>query len=120
MGIARCCLRTMDHTLKFNMCGLEAGDLYKDRHQLQDGIQGGISRHVAYACTYWASHLVSGLGGEAEFDEEVKWLLERFATEHLLTWLEVLGLVGRTDTAYPSLNTVYTIVVRAGYPRRLT
>ena len=115
MEIARWCLRTMDHTLKFNMCGLEGSDLYKDQHQLQDSIQNGISRHVAYACTYWASHLVSGLGGEAEFDEEVKWFLERFATEHLLTWLEVLGLVGRTDTAYRSLNTVYTIVVCTGY-----
>jgi len=29
-------------------------------------------------------------------------LLERFATRHLLTWLEALSSIGRMDTAYTS------------------
>jgi hypothetical protein len=95
------------------MCGLESGDLHKDRDELGGRIQNRVSRHLAYACTYWASHLVSGLGDDVEFDREVKQLLERFATEHLLTWLEVLSVVGRVDAAYRSLNTMYAMMVRA-------
>jgi len=111
--VAKCCLRIMDHNLRFNMCNLEQSERYKDRAQLHDRIQNHISQHLAYACIYWASHLIAGHGPDGNFDEEVKVLLECFATKHLVTWLEALSIIGRIDSAYISLNRVYTVMVRA-------
>ena len=118
LQIARYCLHMMDRSLQFNMCCLERGDWHQDRLDLRDRAHHCIPRHLSYACTYWASHLVSGLSGDAEFDEQVATLLEHFAAEHLLTWLEVLSAIGRMDTAYHNLNTVYAIMVRDDYTKR--
>ena len=111
--VAKCCLRIMDHNLRFNMCNLEQGERFKDREQLHDRIQNCISRHLAYACIYWASHLIAGHDPDGNFDEEVKALLECFATKHLMTWLEALSIIGKVHSAYLSLTRVYTIMVRA-------
>lgn len=106
LRIAKHCLRVMDHSLKPNLCGLQPNELHQDRFQILDCIQHGVSPCLAYACTYWASHLVVVLTSEVPLDSEAHQLLGRFASKHLLTWLEALSIIGCVDIAYASLDTV--------------
>ena len=109
--IAEFCLRVMCDDLKFNMCNIPESDWSRDRAQLHDCIHDSIPRHLAYACTHWASHLVSGLDTEIRWNNDVNIMLERFATEHLLHWMEVVSVIGRVDAALPSLEAVYEVMV---------
>ena len=106
MMIAECSLRVMCDNLKLNICNLPRSDWSKDWPQLRDHIHNSIPRHLAYACTYWASHLVAGLGTGVEWNNDVCRLLERFATQHLLNWVEAVTIIGRVDMAYSSLEAV--------------
>jgi hypothetical protein len=117
MWVAERCLRIMDHNLKFNICDLDHSEQHKDRDQLDDRVRDSISPHLAYACAYWASHLVAGLDRDVGLDGEVNELLERFATRHLLHWLEVLSIIGRADMAYSSLEMIHTAMVRVIFAR---
>jgi len=72
----------MDRLLKPNICGLEPEEWRQDRLRR---IQHGVSPCPAYACTYWASHLVAALKEEAVLDDETTKLVESFASRHLLT-----------------------------------
>ena len=103
MRIAEDCLRMMEHNLTFNMCNLEAGEEYSTDMQAQARARNTIPSQLAYACIHWASHLVASLEDEAGLNGEIRQLLERFATQRLLNWLEALSIVGRVDTAYSSL-----------------
>jgi hypothetical protein len=67
--------------------------------------------HLAYACIYWASHMAAGLDDDVGLNDEVNELVEVFATQHLLHWLEVLSIIGRIDVACSSLEMIYTALV---------
>jgi len=106
--IALRCLHIMDGLLKPNLCGLEPNEWHKDQLQILHHNPHTISPCLAYACTYWASHLVAALKGGAVLSAEGGGLVERFASTHLMTWLEVLSIIGRMDMAYTSLDMVRT------------
>ena len=110
LRIAKCCLRLMGNLLlQPNLCGLGRNEWYPDQARILNHIWEAVPPCLAYACTYWVSHLVQAVEGGAKWDSEVKRLVERFAYEHLLMWLEALSVIGRTDVAYPSLFAVCTI-----------
>jgi len=98
------CLRVMDHDLRLNMCNLTPDEWYKNRAQLRGRILNYVSPHLAYACTYWVSHLNAGLDKEVGPDAEVTFLLKVFASKHLFPWVEALSIIGHVDTVVPSLN----------------
>jgi hypothetical protein len=104
LRIAKRCLFIMNDNLHLNHCGFGPSEWYKNQAELSYPIEDCIKPHVAYACTYWASHLVVGGDGGPGFEDELRHLLECFALEHLLHWLEALSIVGRMDTAYSSLE----------------
>jgi len=114
--IAIRCLHIMDHFLTQNLCGLEPNEWHMDQAQILHRTQHEVSPHLAYSCTHWASHLTAALSGGAELDSEVKELLERFASKHIVTWLEALSIIGRMDTAYTSLDVVRTIRQWSHFP----
>ncbi|QRV96507.1 Vegetative incompatibility protein HET-E-1 [Ceratobasidium sp. AG-Ba] len=85
------CLKTMTLELKFNICGLETSDrLNRDVADLDVRVRGTISPQLAYACTYWSSHLVEAPVGRLESP-----LLDFLSGPRLMYWLEVLSLLGR-------------------------
>ena len=114
--IALRCLHIMDRLLKPNLCGLEPNEWHKDRVQILHHNQHKISPCLAYACTYWASHLVAALEGGAVLGAEGGGLLEHFASTHLMTWLEALSIIGRMDMAYTSLDMVRMVGPRGHFP----
>ena len=112
MQIAEHCLQTMNNNLKFNICDLDRSEQHMKRDALPARVRNSIPPHLAYACTYWASHLVAGLDNGTGLSSEVQGLLEQFASRHLLHWLEVLSIIGRVDGAYRSVEMIYASMVR--------
>ena len=96
------------------MCKLSANEWYQDRAQLQNHTERCVSPELAYSCTYRASHLNIGVQNEAGPDAEVTSLLKRFASKHLLAWLEALSIIRSVDTAYGSLD-ITRKIMQLGY-----
>ncbi|KAJ2930952.1 hypothetical protein H1R20_g6157, partial [Candolleomyces eurysporus] len=96
--LALCCFEVMEASLKPNICDLSPIDWYKDLKDTQSSVKDAISLHVAYACTYWATHLESG---------DLEGLLpklQQFVSKNLLPWLEVLSFIGRLDAGFSSFD----------------
>ena len=111
MVIATRCLHVMCNNLKLNTCNVPWSECSKDQAELHNRFHNSIARHLAYACIYWASHLVAGLDPEVGWNNEVNALLEDFATRQLLNWMEVLSIIGRIDTAFKSLEMIHAAMV---------
>lgn len=98
LRIVKCCFQVMDRDLK------PLSQRYKGQTRPYDHSPFCVPPHLAYSCTYWASHLAAGVNSDAELDSEVKSLLERFAFRQLVTWFEALSIIGRTEAAYSNLR----------------
>ena len=85
----------MDEQLRANICDLNFPEKYLDNHEIQHLLDDCISPELQYSCLHWAAHLFN-----AEKDDNLSTLLERFSFMHLLPWLEVLSLVGRLEVGY--------------------
>ena len=97
--IAQNCFRVMDEQLWENICDLKYPERYFDNDKIQHLLGGRISWELYYACLHWATHLFN-----AEEDDDLCELLERFSFTHLLHWLEVLSLIGRLDVGRIALD----------------
>ncbi|KAH8085425.1 hypothetical protein BXZ70DRAFT_900107, partial [Cristinia sonorae] len=61
---------------------------------------------LAYACSFWADHLVKAFLDEKSplsFSQETFRELQTFATEHLLRWVNALAILGQLDRCIPML-----------------
>ena len=97
------CLKIMKRGLKFNICGLKSS--YKMNNEVEDifALVGRcIPSYLAYACQYWADHLLGIASGEKR-DSDIVNLLRNFLDFHLLYWLEALSLLFRSHIASKSL-----------------
>jgi hypothetical protein len=94
--LALSCFRVM-RQLRRDICGIEP--LGKLNSEVKDKLPPLIDSHVPqelrYACKYWASH-VSKMSSKSKVVEEA---LRLFLSTHLLHWLEVLSLLGRSNDA---------------------
>ena len=97
--IARNCFRVMDEQLRENICDLKFPEKYMDNHEIQHLLDDRISGELQYACLHWAAHLFN-----AEKDDNLFGVLERFSSMHLLHWLEVLSLIGRLEVGFVALD----------------
>lgn len=107
LELGKRCLKILNSKLKPNILNLASFDRFKDNRDIQHLTQDCISQELAYVSTHWATHLsiVSNLDSEAEQ------LLEYFARNHLLSWLEVLSIIERVETAYSSLDKMSQLLV---------
>ncbi|KDN39347.1 hypothetical protein RSAG8_08864, partial [Rhizoctonia solani AG-8 WAC10335] len=82
------CFLVMKERLRFNICDLTTSFLPDENvEDIQVRIKVNISPTLAYACRYWASHLVS-----APKSDILQISLEDFLSKRLLFWMEVLSL----------------------------
>jgi len=107
LRLGKQCLEIMNSCLKLNMCNLGLTERYMDNSEIQHLTENCILQEVAYACTYWATHLVSA----EMLDSTVEQLLECFASKHIFAWLEVLSTIGKINIAYSSLDTIGKLLV---------
>ncbi|KAG8709513.1 hypothetical protein FRC11_005481 [Ceratobasidium sp. 423] len=99
--LAQLCFECIGYTQpQFNICGLDSS--YVRDHEVKDldeRVRRVISIELFYACRYWAAHLTSG----DDICDTAKWL-ERFLTNHLLLWMEVMNLKKCLDQGIQAIH----------------
>ncbi|KAI0263300.1 hypothetical protein BC834DRAFT_938963, partial [Gloeopeniophorella convolvens] len=97
------CLKVMQKGLKFNICELKSSYMMNLEIEDKDAVlEKHIPSYLAYACQFWADHL-RGTSATEKRDTEIVNLLRNFLHIHILYWLEVLSLLGKSNVASRSL-----------------
>ncbi|KIM79726.1 hypothetical protein PILCRDRAFT_10209 [Piloderma croceum F 1598] len=106
-NLATSCFVLMNQFLRTNICHLPAYVMNEDIHDLGERRKKYIGDVLEYACRSWARHLhfVSRASHSIRYVVE---LLELFFRSHLLSWLEVLSIVGDLRCAVYSIGDVRT------------
>jgi hypothetical protein len=94
------CLEQLNSVLRYNICGIGDSSLFNaEVLDLRNRLDQHISLVVRYACRFWAIHWlahVSAAGSACRIPQG----LEKFCTEHLLHWIEVLSLTEDFDSVH--------------------
>ncbi|KAJ2923248.1 hypothetical protein H1R20_g13846, partial [Candolleomyces eurysporus] len=109
LDLARYCLQVMNKKLKFNICQVASQNQYKELDDLlNEGLDTDcIPKELEYALCYWANHL-SKLSG---MDLSLITLLDEFAKNHLMHWLEALAYIKQLDIAQTALKEALSVLV---------
>ena len=106
------CLNLMEQRLKRNICDLDdhaiCGDVGDLSARRKEHIGGGLE----YACQFWTKHLVESPNSDCD-TEKVQKAIDKFFTTYLLSWIEVLIIMGSLDASIHSINDIqqwYTLV----------
>jgi hypothetical protein len=111
MKLATYCLRLMNESLKKNVCDLPPYTVNEDIDDLDARREKYIGNGLEYACRSWANHLRLASSDGDDVGRTVE-LVEYFFKHHLLSWLEVLSIVGDMRCAVYSLRDVKDWFVR--------
>jgi len=90
----RCLDRLSYHGLRRNICNLTLSVPLKGER---------LSDDMAYACTFWISHMCSISGRVMSLVGR----LETFLNRHLLHWFEAMSILGRSKDTIPLLNNLH-------------
>ena len=93
-------LHIMLADLKFNICSLTTSYVRNsDVVDLEKRVEENIPTHLMYSCRFWATHIQG-----AHFNADLAKYLNLFATgEHILFWMEALGVMNYISEAYRAL-----------------
>jgi hypothetical protein len=104
------CFRLMEICLKRDVAGI--GDpslLNSEVDGFEAKVASALPLEVQYACRFWGSHLSHVEIG----DEKVMRVLEEFAMQSMLWWIEAMSLLGSIHTAASSVREAHRWVVCA-------
>ena len=90
------CLNLMRKRLKKNICGLDHHVILSEVKDLPDLRKDHIGNTLEYACCFWTKHLMNTPGSDTGI-EEVQEAIDKFFTTCLLSWIEVLSLMGKLN-----------------------
>jgi len=109
LRIAKCCLIVMNSNLGRHR-NLHEWNKDLAQHHCQQGV---ISPHLTYVCAYWASHLVlaAEIKNTSAPDDRVKQLLERFASQHISAWIDVLGRIRGINPIHFGVSGIMVCIV---------
>lgn len=97
--LADCCLMTMMKDLRFNICGLKSSYvLNRDVADLETRAHSAISRHLAYSCAHWSSHLTGTSKGSLQSQ-----LRSFLYGPQLLYWIEAMSLLEKMSVSLSNL-----------------
>jgi hypothetical protein len=103
--LAEGCLHAMMKGLRFNICSLETSyRRNRDIPDLRTRVEAAISWPLQYSCLYWTSHLVKIEKQKCNTRLIESMLRDLLIGPKVLFWIEVLSLVGRLETAPPSIR----------------
>ena len=114
--ISLSCLRFMRERLKKNICRLDDYLVLSELEDLADCRRAHIGDALEYACCSWTKHLLN-ISGSGPGVEEVQEAIDMFFKTCLLSWIEVLSLVGKLETGVYALKDIqewYTLVSCTG------
>jgi hypothetical protein len=99
------CLKLMNASLRKNICDFPPYVMNEDLDDLDARREKHIGGGLEYACRSWANHLRLASSDGDDVEDAVE-LVEYFFKHHLLSWLEVLSIVGDIRRAVYSLRDV--------------
>ena len=99
------CLRLMGERLKRNICNLDDYAILSEVEDLSIYKKAHIGDALEYACRFWTKHLLETPRKTPQI-EELQKAIEKFFTEHLLHWIEVLAISGNLGTGVYSMNEI--------------
>ncbi|KAK4996205.1 hypothetical protein LTR66_004126 [Elasticomyces elasticus] len=102
LHIFRQCLRTMNATLRRDVCGLQHPGTMTDNLDRKK-VEECLLPHVQYACRYWVEHLRRCAFAAEEAARRAAIEVHEFLELHLLHWLEAMGLIARVDEMVESV-----------------
>ncbi|KAG9035105.1 hypothetical protein FS837_002033, partial [Tulasnella sp. UAMH 9824] len=99
--LAKLCLKTMDALLRKDPCSIgNPWTLNSDVADLQARLDGVAPNHLRYSCRFFCSHIsLCGRG-----DKSLEQLLDSFCELNIMTWLEMMSLLGDIDGAINSIQ----------------
>jgi hypothetical protein len=92
------CLKLME-TLKGNMCDLPRYAMNRDILDLPTRRENYIGAPLIYACEFWINHLLSSSEPLDDTEAQIVKLINHFFKKHLLSWMEVLSILGKLRVA---------------------
>ncbi|KIO28557.1 hypothetical protein M407DRAFT_22295 [Tulasnella calospora MUT 4182] len=98
--LARLSLQIMQHNLKQNICNHRVP---KANSEIEDEVNHHVSSGLRYCCRSWSIHLAAGLSLSDATRDAASIVLEKFkvfSDEKLLSWLEIMSLIGAMTEAY--------------------
>ena len=98
------CLNLMGG-LKKNICNLDDYVILNEVRDLPACRKVQIGEALEYACQFWTKHLV-GVPNGSHNVEEVHKAIDKFFTTHLLSWIEVLAIMGCLDISIHAMNDI--------------
>ncbi|OTA59106.1 WD40 repeat-like protein, partial [Hypoxylon sp. EC38] len=108
------CLEIMSHHLHMDMCDLQKpGIFFVEIPPVL--VQQCIPPYLQYACRYWVDHLLQ-LGEVQEVQDALvdHGRIHKFLREHVLSWLEALGLTGELGIAVHMISHLKALVNVSG------
>ena len=96
--LARFCLESMTTKLRRDICGMRLHTKKNMDVDVQEKVMS-LPGDLIYACRYWGGHFA-----KSNLDKLIK-PLAVFVSKHLLSWVEVLCLVGDLDGGLVALRT---------------
>jgi hypothetical protein len=103
--LGTCCLNYMNRMLRRNICGISQNTLNKDIEDLHERRHRNIGDGLEYACKWWAKHLCFASKDGDNIGHIIK-LLDYFFEHHILSWLEVLSIMGDLSSGADSLRDI--------------
>ena len=99
------CLDLMMERLEKNICKLDDYTVLSKVKDLPDRQKDHIGDALGYACCFWTKHLLGITSGSSHI-EEVQKAIDGFFTTCLLSWIEVLSLMGNLNIGVYALNDI--------------
>ena len=95
----------MSSNLKRDICDLRAPDALASRVDYRQ-LEQRLPAELQYACCYWVQHLRQSKAVLSDNDQ-----VHTFLQVHLLHWLEVLSLLGKTSDSVKMVTDLQPMVV---------
>ncbi|KIJ08710.1 hypothetical protein PAXINDRAFT_172813 [Paxillus involutus ATCC 200175] len=106
--MAQLSLKTMVHSLKRNMCGIDdPSQLNRDIEHLQERREAAYDEALLYACRYWAHHLTQ-LPSKGSVYEGLLSAMQEFCDTALLYWIEAASIFNDIESAVMKLRSALT------------
>ena len=99
-------LDAMSRTLKRDMCNLRHPGSSPSKAEMHTSLEA-----ICYTCSFWLEHLTSYLNDSPDCVRHQEYMMDHgrvheFLLEHLLHWIETLGLVGEVDRGIRGLQSL--------------
>ena len=89
--------------LRGNLCGVVDSGIQRAQ-VTRSVVDASLPEAVAYACSYWAQHVMDS--GESINDDSP---VRRFLDKHFLHWVEAMSWLGKASEIVPTLDALQTV-----------